>query len=322
MRPANRRLICAALPVLLYAQNTEPPLVLRSETRAVQISVVARNKAGEPYRDLRREDFTIFDDGKPRRVQFFSMDTDPAAPAKTVEQRMTAIVLDGINTEFSDQSYARDQAIKAVERRPLDDSIAVLALTPALKLQNFTRDRALLLGAIRSFQPNLPPYAMKQRIQFTLAALKTLADRMSSAAGRTSNATGGKGIVWITGGFPSIKVYDRAIENVLHQINQADVAVYPVDARGLMLGSGGSSYFPTLDRFAESTGGRPYYSGSDIAGSIEDAIADSRSAYVIGFYLNDSDRDRRFHELKVQVDRSGAILRYRRGYSPSSPSRN
>lgn len=302
------------MPAILLAQSVDPPLVLRSETRAVQIGVVARDKSGEPIRDLQSADFTVFDDGKPRRIQFFSMDSDAASTGRRAEPRVTAIVLDGLNTEFSDQSYARDQAIEAVGRMPLDHSIAVLALTPALKLQNFTRDRALLLAAIAAFQPNLPRYAMKQRIQVTLAALKTLADRMSSASGR-------KSIVWITGGFPPIQGYDRAIENVLHQINEADVAVYPIDARGLMLGVGGGSNFPIMDRFAEATGGRAYYNGSDVAGGIEGAIADWRSAYTIGFYLGGAERDRRFHTLKVEVDRPGAVLRYRRGYSPSSTSR-
>jgi hypothetical protein len=76
---ANNILLCASLPVVLLAQSAGPPLVLRSETRAVQISVVARNKAGDPIGDLRREDFTVFDDGKPRRVEFFSKDVDSAS---------------------------------------------------------------------------------------------------------------------------------------------------------------------------------------------------------------------------------------------------
>jgi VWFA-related protein len=300
-------------PVVLLAQSPDAPLVLRSETRAVQISVVARNKAGEPIRDLHSQDFTIFDDGQPRRVQFFSREGDFATSARPAEPRVTAIVLDALNSEFSDQSFARDQAIKAVERMRIDESVAVLTLTPALRMQDFTRDRQPLLAAIEGFQPILPPYGMKQRIQVTLAALKTLADHMSKAAGR-------KSIVWITGGFPAIKAYEGAVETTPHRINEADVAIYPVDTRGLTVGR--ASNLQIMDQFAESTGGRPYYNGNDVAGSIEDALADSRSAYVIGFYLGDRERDRRFHALKVEVDRPDALLRYRRGYSPSSTTRN
>jgi VWFA-related protein len=309
-----RALICAWSPASLFAQSPDPPLVLRSETRAVQIHVVASSNSGDPIRDLRREDFMVFDDGKPRRIQFFSKDSDGAdsGPSSRAPGRTTAIVLDGLNTAFPDQSYARDRAIQAVGRMQLDESIAILFLAPGLRLQNFTRDRELLLGAIRGFQPNIPPYGLKQLIQVTLAALKTLADRMSHTAGR-------KSIVWITGGFPRIAAYERSIETVLHQINEADVAVYPVDARGLMLGRG--SNFEIMDQFAESTGGKASYNGNDVAAAIDAAIEDARSTYVIGFYLGDNERDRRFHELKVEVDRPGAVLSYRRGYSPSDTAR-
>ena len=305
---AKALLLCVCLPACLVAQDQARP-VIRSETRAVQINVVAKDKSGEPIRGLQRQDFTILDDGRPRAVQFLSEEvaSRTAAPTQSAA-RLTAIVIDALNTEFSDQSYARDQALKAVHRMPLDESIAVLHLAPGLAMQDFTRDREALLAAVNRFQPILPPFAMKKRVQVTIAALKTLADRMSKSAGR-------KSIVWITGGFPAVRVYQDAIRDVLHEIEQSDVAIYPVDARGLMLGIGAN--FDTMDDFAASTGGRAYYNGNDIAGGIENAIADSRSAYTIGFYLADNERDRRFHTLEVDVDRPGATLRYRRGYSPS-----
>jgi hypothetical protein len=83
------------------------------------------------------------------------MDTDSAVPgtaglvsgrAGDRPGRVTAIVLDGLNTEFLDQSYARDQAIKAVERMQLNESVAFLALSPGLKLQNFTAAVPILVG--------------------------------------------------------------------------------------------------------------------------------------------------------------------------------
>jgi VWFA-related protein len=303
----------ALLPICLIAQGGNSPLVLRTETRAVQINVIARDKAGDPIRDLRGADFTIFDDGKPRPVQFFSMEGGDAATAPARKQPLfTAIVLDALNTEFSDQSYAQDEAMRAVKRMQIDESIAILHLAPGLALQNFTRDRERLVAAVHRFAPVFPPYAMKQRVQVTIAALKTLADQMARYAGK-------KSILWITGGFPDVRVWEPAINETLRRIEQADVAVYPIDTRGLMLGSG--SNFSIMNQFAESTGGRAYYNGNDVAGAVERAIADLKSTYVIGFYLGDKERDRRFHALRVEVNRPGTTLRYRRGYSPSYNSR-
>ncbi len=277
----------------------------------MQINVIARNKAGDPIRDLRSTDFTIFDDDKPRPVQFFSMEggDTPSAPART-QPLFTAIVLDALNTEFSDQSYAQDEAMRVVKRMQIDESIAILHLAPGLALQNFTRDRERLVAAVHRFAPVFPPYAMKQRVQVTIAALKTLADQMSRYAGK-------KSILWITGGFPDVRVWEPAINETLRRIEQADVAISSHDRYPRPdVGEAGSN-FSIMNQFAESTGGRAYYNGNDVAGAVERAIADLKSTYVIGFYLGDKERDRRFHTLRVEVKRPGTTLRYRRGYSPS-----
>jgi VWFA-related protein len=126
-----------------------------------------------------------------------------------------------------------------------------------------------LLTAINGFRPNVPPYPMRQRIQVTLDALKTLADRMSGAAGR-------KSIVWITGGFPRIQAYDGTIQKTLNKINDSNVAIYPIDARGLTLG-GAASNLQTMELFAESTGGEACYNRNDVSVAIEEAIEDSKS---------------------------------------------
>ena len=307
----------ACLPPVLFAQSGDPGVILRTETRAVEINVAVKDQAGAAIRDLRREDFTVLDEGKPREIGFFAADAEPtgsgaAARPATPSTRLTALVLDGLNTEFTDQSYAQEQALQAVERMKIDESVAVLALAPGLKLQDFTRDRSRLLAAIQAFHPNLPPYPMKQRVQVTLAALKTLAERMSRAPGR-------KSIVWVTGGFPQIHAYEGTIQKALEKIDGWNVAIYPVDARGLTVGSGAGN-IQTMIEFADSTGGEAYYNRNDLGAAIEDAAADTRSTYVVGFYLGDKERDHRFHELKVRVDRPGAVVRCRRGYSPDALS--
>ena len=80
----------------------------------MQINVAAVNRDGNSLTGLQKENFTVLDDSKPRTIQFFSEETNH--PASKPSARQTVIVLDGINTEFIDQSYARTQAIKAIER--------------------------------------------------------------------------------------------------------------------------------------------------------------------------------------------------------------
>ncbi|HLH18286.1 MAG TPA: VWA domain-containing protein [Bryobacteraceae bacterium] len=210
------------------ATAQEPPFVLRSETSAVQINVGVKDRDGLPIRGLRKEDFNVFDNGRSQPIQFFSSDNMPAGESETapghspvMASRLIALVLDGLNTEFIDQSYMRDQAFEAVKQMGSNESLAVLTLVPGLPFQSFTRSRDRLLAAINAFHPNVPPYPMKRRIQVTLAALKTLSDHMKQGPGR-------KSILWMTGGFPEIRAYDRVVQKTLDQINASNVAIYPI----------------------------------------------------------------------------------------------
>jgi hypothetical protein len=171
-----------------------------------------------------------------------------------------------------------------------------------------------LLTAINGFRPNVPPYPMRQRIQVTLDALKTLADRMSGAAGR-------KSIVWITGGFPRIRAYDGTIQKTLNKVNDSNVAIYPIDARGLTLGARHPTFRP-WNSSRSPPAARLATTATTFRWRSKRRSKIRSPPYAVGFYLGDKDRDHRFHELKVEVDRPGAMLRYRRGYSPPATSRN
>jgi hypothetical protein len=75
---------------------------------------------------------------------------------------------------------------------------------------------------------------------------------------------------------------------------------------------------------AEDTGGNAFVNTNDLTGAIRKAVEDSAVMYTLGFYLDPSSVDGTFHELKVQVRRSGLNVRYPKGYfalkdSPPTP---
>jgi hypothetical protein len=64
----------AAIAVVFFhsaAAQTVP--TLRTETRVVQIDVVAKDSHGRIVEELSKEDFTLKDEGKPRGIQIFSI---------------------------------------------------------------------------------------------------------------------------------------------------------------------------------------------------------------------------------------------------------
>jgi VWFA-related protein len=198
------------------------------------------------------------------------------------------------------------------------------------------------------------------RVLNTCTAFKTLADHLAGVPGR-------KNVVWVSGGFPIAFGYgdsgdptdqstinrgaaanDRElfadyIEAASQAMNTANVAVYPVDARGLMglpMADASKSIkvnpqthqiprsmmtvdhrnMETMEYMAELTGGRAFYNTNDIQGAIRRAIDDSTVTYTLGYYLPEESWDNKFHRLKVKVNRSGVTIRTKKGYFAQAQS--
>jgi VWFA-related protein len=189
------------------------------------------------------------------------------------------------------------------------------------------------------------------RVGVTSWSLGNIAVRLAKFPGR-------KNLVWVSSAFPiqtgfgtaetaSIggrgerHSYGGAISSIAQALSNADVAVYPVDARGLIppdtltVLQGACSGCPapvqssappddrpfeTMNSLAAGTGGRAFYNGNDLAAEIRSAIDDSRVTYVLGYYPGHNDWDGSFREIKVKVNRSGVQLRYRDGYFATAES--
>src|SRR5437899_5010159 len=53
---------------------------LRVESELVLVNVVARDKQGKPVTDLKRDDFTLLEDGRPQRISSFDFENLDTAP--------------------------------------------------------------------------------------------------------------------------------------------------------------------------------------------------------------------------------------------------
>jgi hypothetical protein len=119
-------------------------------------------------------------------------------------------------------------------------------------------------------------------------------------------------------------------------MDAADLAVYPVNARGLLgiRGLGAENRVPSTTRggpglaprddtdvdrdamraMAQRTGGKAFMDSNDISGAIRTAVADTRITYEIGYSPSHGRWDGHFQKLKVSVNRPGVTVRHRGGY--------
>jgi len=402
-----------AIAFLLHAgasaQDTKPPgpaPTITSRTELVLVPTLVREKSGAPISGLAKADFTLLENGAERKIAVFEeiktsavRQQRQALPAgefsnylvnEPAPRRVTLIVMDSINTQFADRSYAREHILKFLgEMAGSKEPIALLQLHRGgvRVIHDFTTDPAVLAEALRRFQlPEAPvadteeslpdpirmaasqPLAgesqqltamlegMEQNYLATqrmLAAQLTL-DGMQQIARAYAAIPGRKSLIWATGGFPfsiddlsgiisgSVALPRGYLSDILplyekawQALNDANIVLYPVDLRGLVvLGPSadshvtasdlkrarGSSWWTqqdtlsTFQEFADMTGGKAYFNTNDLVHAFHDAVDDSASYYLIGFYLAPDDRKPGWRKLQVKVKPAHAQVRTRSGF--------
>jgi VWFA-related protein len=172
------RLIALLLSIPLIAAQND---VIRVNTRLVQVDVVVRSKDG-PIADLTKEDFTVFDNGKPQRVEVFSISSaartqarnEPALPAGVITNRSanampssaTVILFDRLNTADIYQREGRVQLLSYLKSARREDLTAIYVLGDSLNvIQDFTNDSEKLVRAATKMEVGDLPGVENRTVQ-------------------------------------------------------------------------------------------------------------------------------------------------------------
>jgi VWFA-related protein len=160
------------------APNPQSIPTFKAKARLVLLDIVVTNNKGEPVTGLKKEDFELFEDGKPQSVSTFE-EYKGAPPSQTklppmppnvytnfplvqTADSVNVILLDALNTPTSDQVYVHSQMIKYLKTIPPRTRVAIFTLASRLRmLQGITTDSSLLLAAINNTKAGPTPSALR-----------------------------------------------------------------------------------------------------------------------------------------------------------------
>ncbi len=272
------------------------------------------------------------------------------------------ILMDLINTSWENQTAMKNALIASLKRNTTHAPTALLILAEKLTLVgDFTTDPSSLAALLEKpstpnqegigpaiTAPKTPSVKANaailkaelsafreesvDRLQRTLSALGLIHNQLSRMRGR-------KSLIWIGGGLAVGPQDWPTIRRAIEKYNDADIGVYTVDARGVVMDYGVGADVDTqdmlgpwaeeqadtrgdiLDVLARSTGGVPYRNTNALDVAISRAVEDLSTIYTLGYYPQHEDWRGAIHKIEVTVARVGVNLRYRSSYiaAPEAP---
>src|ERR1700739_1140551 len=242
------------------------------------------------------------------------------------------------------------QQLKNPVGDPISQAFILTTLPSTAALQTYLR-----------YTQNAASVGADVRVSLTLDALQAIAHSLSAYPGR-------KNLIWLSASFPlslnvdgkmklhgeaSERNYEPQLARMADSLMSAQVAVYPVDARGMatvsFLEASGASHHPlgvgysdgsgvglepvasnlsdellaahaTMNTLAERTGGKAFYNTNDLDKAILAGKEYGATFYPLGYYPTSRQWDGKFRKLQIKTPRADVKLRYRSGYFAVDPA--
>lgn len=273
-----------------------------------------------------------------RLVQGFTSDSSTLLAALNKTGPITSPALPGNKGESASDRYAQ-----------------LLSHAPLTSPNTTTTQPSMysMVQSLQQFEADEDPTLLDRRIQITLDALRQLALYLGALPGR-------KNVIWFSASFPiavtpdfaldafkSLRSYAPQLQQISDLLTASRVAVYPVDARGLITTNAGSSQgpgtvargagvgrgvidvnafptapstnrtdaeFATMLQLADQTGGTPFYNSNALKQALAKAIDNGANYYTLAYSPEDNNFDGKFRKIQIKLAEHDYHLAYRRGY--------
>ena len=327
---------------LSASQNPQPqqPPTFRTGLELVRVDATVTDASGKPVTNLTADDFAVFEDDVPQRIQTFKLlalngqqaADDEASLAVTSrrhaatevardEVRAFLVFWDDYHIPIVPSAVLLRDALKKFLREMLGptDMVAVMTQWTPADAIDFTRERErlafdtrLLEGRFRNYAPRNGAEenhlrAMRNvdalRSQVSVTALKSAIVQLGAMK------EGRKTLLYFSREYGFGRYEPQVLTDLVQSANDANVAFYSINPDGVR----GAGRAGLLSDLARSTGGEALKTNA-LATALRQAVTASSAVYLLGYAPSPLRQDGKFHKVSVRMKNRRLQVRARNGY--------
>lgn len=326
------------------AATTRPvtPQAASSQNK-ISVDMLVADRSGKLVGGLEPTDFTILDNGQPRKILSFRR-TDGTLGSRTDPPVEVIIVLDAVNLPYQAVTLQRLEIEKFLRQNEghLTQPTSVfifssqgLHIQPAPSKDGNAIATALdqSTGTVRSRGTAGDVYGLAEQFQSSVKTLSDIAENEAHRPGR-------KILIWVGPGWPMLidrhfiqtneskEGYFHSVVSMSRKLREARITLYSIYAIAGVSSHGlYEAYLKPLQepRKAETghlalqvlalqTGGRVIDASNELPSQIASCMADIGAYYTLTFAAPAAARADEYHDLKVQVSQPETAVRTNGGY--------
>ncbi|HKP14136.1 MAG TPA: VWA domain-containing protein [Blastocatellia bacterium] len=277
--------------------------VVKLKADLVTVDATVTDKDGNFIRNLKADDFTIYEDGVAQKLDFF----EASEQAALTRPLAVVVAIDTSGSIKPEEIQRQREATENFMRLVRPESVfAVMAFNSEIRvLQDFTSDPRKISGAFQKIGEVTGSSRIFGSIDKAVAMLKR-APRYRQ--GRRLRRV----VIVLTDGYDNVSPPDQA--DLIRRANDAEVTVFSITLPSYMPGGPSDRRVMTLldvSRIVPMTGGADFSADTrDFAPVFKSIAEEIRSGYTLAYYPPEaSRRDGRLHQVRVECKRVGAIIR-------------
>ena len=280
----------AALGLSAAVAGQQQP-TFRSGNRTVPIYATVTDATGRLVPDLDRDDFEVWDNGKPVPLTVFDNAVQPIS---------VVVMLDTSGSMTMNLDLLKEAATQFAIRLLPEDQARIGSFSDKIRISpaDFTSDRDELIRILRDDIDYGNPTRLWDATDAGMTALKDIEGR--------------RVVLVFTDGADTFS--ERSQGDVMARAREGEFLIYAIGLRSQLRGQGVTRPDAGLRKVAEETGGGYFELDrtDELNSTFTRVASELHSQYVLGF--SPAVLDGKAHKLEVIIKRPGLVARARKSY--------